>query len=89
MNRIISLAAGGTEDLRERLQSLGMSFEIVLPTEARVAAMLKGTSHAPDEIVGLNPRGPFIDRRDARVAQVLRGTRLLDETHSAVHLHAE
>jgi hypothetical protein len=25
---------------------------IVLPTEARVAAMLKGTSHAPDEVVG-------------------------------------
>src|SRR5664279_363407 len=26
---------------------------IVLPTEERVAAMLAGTSHAPDEIVGL------------------------------------
>ncbi len=29
---------------------------VVLPTEARVAAMLKGTSHAPDKVVGrLNP----------------------------------
>ncbi len=29
---------------------------IILPTEERVAAMLKGTSHSPDEIVGrLNP----------------------------------
>ena len=25
---------------------------IVLPTEERVAAMLEGTSHAPDEVVG-------------------------------------
>jgi len=31
---------------------------IVLPTEARVAAMLAGTSHAPDEIVGqMRPTG--------------------------------
>lgn len=31
---------------------------IVLPTEERVAAMLKGTSHAPDEIVGVMRPSP-------------------------------
>ena len=32
---------------------------IILPTEARVKAMLKGTSHKPDEIVGkMKPSGP-------------------------------
>jgi hypothetical protein len=32
---------------------------IILPTEARVQAMLKGTSHAPDEMVGeMRPSGP-------------------------------
>ena len=33
--------------------------------------------------------GPLVDRRDPRVAQVLRGTGLLDEAHAAMHLHAE
>ena len=32
---------------------------IIMPTEERVQAMLKGTSHAPDEIVGeMRPSGP-------------------------------
>ena len=32
---------------------------IILPTEARVKAMLKGTSHKPDEVVGqMRPSGP-------------------------------
>ena len=34
------------------LQNHWTCLPITLPTEARVAAMLKGTSHAPDEIVG-------------------------------------
>jgi hypothetical protein len=34
-------------------------FPVVLPTEARVAAMLKGTSHRPDEMVGkMRPSDP-------------------------------
>ena len=37
---------------------------IVLPTEERVAAMLKGTSHAPDEVVGrLSPTGTLFKER--------------------------
>jgi hypothetical protein len=45
-------------DTEERLQRLFVDnhwtdcLPIVLPTEARVAAMLAGTSHRPDEIVG-------------------------------------
>ena len=45
-------------DSKENLQQLFLQnhwtdcLPITLPTEARVAAMLKATSHAPDEIVG-------------------------------------
>ena len=45
-------------DSEEHLQQLFLQnhwtdcLPIILPTEARVAAMLKATSHAPDEIVG-------------------------------------
>ena len=37
--------------------------QIVLPTEERLAAMLKGTSHKPDEVVGkMSPaRGSYPD----------------------------
>jgi hypothetical protein len=44
-----------TEDnLRELFQKNAWTdgLPIILPTEERVAAMLKGTSHAPDEVVG-------------------------------------
>jgi hypothetical protein len=44
---------------------------------------------APDEVVRLDAGGAFVDRGDARVAQVLRGARLLDEAHAAVDLDAE
>ena len=44
---------------------------------------------AADEVVGLDAGGALVDRGDARVAQVLRGARLLDEAHAAVHLDAE
>jgi hypothetical protein len=42
------------ENLMRRFVEEGWSdyLPIVLPTEDRVAAMLKGTSHAPDEVVG-------------------------------------
>ncbi|MGE3934701.1 MAG: UGSC family (seleno)protein [Rhodospirillaceae bacterium] len=45
-------------DTEENLQQFFMDsnwtdfLPVVLPTEARVAAMLKGTSHAPDKVVG-------------------------------------
>ena len=42
---------------------------------------------AADEIVGLDSRGALVDRRDTRIAQILCGTRFLDETHAAVDLH--
>src|SRR5271168_429932 len=44
---------------------------------------------APDQIAGLYSGRSLIDRRDARVAQILRGAGLLDEAHSAMHLHPE
>ena len=49
------LVPGDFEDnLRELFENNGWSdgLPIILPTEERVAAMLKGTSHAPDEVVG-------------------------------------
>jgi hypothetical protein len=49
------LVPGDTEDhIREYFQKNAWTdgLPIILPTEERVAAMLKGTSHAPDEVVG-------------------------------------
>ena len=44
---------------------------------------------ARDEIDRLDAVGAFVDRRDARVAIMLRRAGLLDVAHAAVHLHAE
>ena len=44
---------------------------------------------APDQVVRLDRRCAFVNRQDARVAQVLRGAGLFDEAHAAVHLHAQ
>ena len=61
MERRIEQSAGPAEysaDTPEQLEQFYMDnrmtdyLPIVLPTEARVAKMLKGTSHDPDEIVG-------------------------------------
>jgi hypothetical protein len=56
------LASPGTEDKLHRLfleNGWTDGLPIVLPTEARVAEMLKGTSHNADEIVGkMQPSSP-------------------------------
>ena len=44
---------------------------------------------APDQIGGLDAVGAFVDRRDPRVAEMLRGAGLLDIAHAAVDLDAE
>ena len=44
---------------------------------------------AADEIVRLDARRAFVDRRDAHVAQGLRGAGFLDVAHAAVHLDAD
>jgi len=48
------LGAGDEDSLHALFQDAGWTdgFPVVLPTRARVAAMLRGTSHPPDEIVG-------------------------------------
>jgi len=56
------LVEPGTEDNLSRLfleNEWTDGLPIVLPTEARVAEMLKGTSHKPDELVGkMQPSSP-------------------------------
>lgn len=49
------------DDLHEHFLNNGMTdyLPIVLPTEERVAAMMKGTSHKPDEIVGRMAGGAY------------------------------
>ena len=44
---------------------------------------------APDQVGGLDAVGAFVDRGDARVAEVLRSAGLLDIAHPAMHLDAE
>ena len=54
-----------SENLQQYYHDNGMTdfMQIVLPTEDRVEAMLKGTSHSPDEIIGkMSPaRGSYPD----------------------------
>ena len=44
---------------------------------------------AADQVVRLDAGRAFVDRRDARIAHVLRGAGFLDEAHAAVDLDAE
>src|SRR6202040_1805150 len=39
------------------------------------------------EIMGLYPVGPFVDRSNSSVAQILRSAGLLDIPHPAMHLN--
>ncbi|HLB30307.1 MAG TPA: UGSC family (seleno)protein [Gammaproteobacteria bacterium] len=54
------LAPGKPADLERMFHDNGWTdgLPIVMPTEERVAAMLKGTSHKPDEVVGVMRPSP-------------------------------
>ena len=55
--------------------------------EHRLAAVLGDL--AADQVARLDAVGAFVDRQDARVAEMLRGAGLLDEAHAAMDLHAD
>src|SRR5712691_5117860 len=74
-----------------------MSSPAALPSSASTARITPITSFAvaPPSRAILRPMRSFawmpvvpVDRRDSRVAQVLRRAGLLDEAHAAVHLDA-
>src|SRR6266702_4327100 len=69
-----------------------MSSPAALPSCASTARIALVTSFAvdlaADEVVRLDAGRPFVDAGDARVAQVLRRSGLLDEAHPAVDLDA-
>ena len=44
---------------------------------------------APQQIVGLNRRGAFVNRQNLGIAQVLRRPCFFDKAHAAMHLHAQ
>ncbi len=44
---------------------------------------------SPREVHRLDAVGAFVDRRDSRIAVMLRGAGFLDESHSAMHLHGD
>ena len=72
--------AEGTEDeLQEYFQENGMTdgLPIIIPTEERVAEMLKGTSHAPDEIVvtQMAPEGRIVTVEKAAITAVMAGAK--------------
>ena len=72
--------AEGTEDeLQEFFQSHGMTdgLPVIIPTEARVAEMLKGTSHAPDEVVvkQMAPEGRVVTVEKAAITAVMAGAK--------------
>jgi hypothetical protein len=58
---------GPEDEAREYFESLGWAggMTVVLPTEERVAALLRGTSHRPAEVIGI-----MADVREATVEKV-------------------
>ncbi len=72
--------AEGTEDeLQEYFQNNGLTdgLPVVIPTEERVKAMLKGTSHAPDEVVAtqMAPEGRIVTVEKAAITAVMAGAK--------------
>lgn len=72
--------AEGTEDeLQEYFQANGLTdgLPVIIPTEERVAAMLKGTSHAPEEVVvtQMAPEGRTVTVEKAAVIAVMAGAK--------------
>ena len=72
--------AEGTEDeLQEYFQTHGLTdgLPVIIPTEDRVAEMLKGTSHAPDEIVAtqMAPEGRAVTVEKAAITAVMAGAK--------------
>ena len=71
-----------------QLGEIGGAARDVVDQAAHAVAARKAEL-APDEIGGLDAVGALVDRRDARVAIMLRGAGFLDEAHPAMDLHAE
>ncbi|MBR3060411.1 MAG: hypothetical protein IKG89_07340 [Oscillospiraceae bacterium] len=72
--------AEGTEDeLQEYFQNNGLTdgLPVIIPTEERVKAMLKGTSHAPDEVVvtQMAPEGRIVTVEQAAITAVMAGAK--------------
>ncbi len=72
--------AEGTEDeLQEYFQENGLTdgLPVIIPTEERVAAMLKGTSHAPDEVIctQMAPEGRIVTVEKAAITAVMAGAK--------------
>ncbi len=72
--------AEGTEDeLQEYFQANGLTdgLPVIIPTEERVRAMLKGTSHAPDEVVAtqMAPEGRIVTVEKAAITAVMAGAK--------------
>ena len=70
----------GTEDeVQEYFQANGLTdgLPVILPTEERVAEMLRGTSHAPEEIVAtqMAPEGRIVTVEKAAITAVMAGAR--------------
>lgn len=72
-------AEGTEEELQDYFYDNGMTdgLPIVIPTEERVAEMLKGTSHAPDEIIvkQMAPEGRVVTVEKAAITAVMAGAK--------------
>ena len=72
--------AEGTEDeLQEYFQENGLTdgMPVIIPTEERLAAMLKGTSHKPDEVIAMQmaPEGRIVTVEKAAITAVMAGAK--------------
>ena len=72
--------AEGTEDeLQEYFQANGLTdgLPVIIPTEERVAEMLRGTSHAPEEVIAtqMAPEGRIVTVEKAAITAVMAGAK--------------
>src|SRR5207237_3146711 len=80
-------ACGAERRIVRGLDAADDGGEFVQQRPNRGAAV--GCELARDKVDRLDAVGAFIDRRNPRVAVILRGAGLLDEAHASVNLHAK
>ena len=71
------------------VRGLDAANSLLKPSDKSVNRLSAVQRHFPrDKIDGLNAVRALVDRGDPRIAIMLRGARLLDVTHAAMHLDA-
>ena len=83
-------AAAGINDLPvDKLQEFIGAFRANFGQQAFHPLPAIACQFPPDKVSGLNAVSPLVNRRDAGIAIILGSAGFLDESHAAMHLHAQ